>query len=892
MLSHRSARLVRAIIPLFFSVLLLPSAYSQDQAESDAAELGRITVTGSHISRLDVEGPTPVLVVTRQDIERTGVMTVGELMQQLPIDNGGTFNDTANNTFANGGTGVSLRGLGANTVLVLINGRRATNYGFANRFSTFTSFVDLNSIPLGIVERVEVLKDGASAIYGSDAIAGVINVILRDDVEGAEIDLRYGQADEPGADELMLNAVFGAVGTRSSATLMASYTSRDKMFLRDREISQSADHSAQGGFDFLSYRAANDENFNPLPGDGCDVRPLTITDPFGTCAYNYNAHIALPGATRISLTGLFTHDLGADMEFRAELGYMNAISDNVSAPITMDDNDDMLAPASNPWNVGAVDYFDFWYRSEDIGPRLSDTETDNVRAVFELSGLVFNGNWDWQLGAVYNRAVTTDNQENFVNKERMQAALFGGLDFNNDLIITPNEHYNIWTPVSNPIDPGLSAALRARPFRRSETELKSFDGNISGPVLDLPAGPLSLAVGFEARDESLLDRSDSASEANLILGSGGVSSEGSRSQSSVYTEASIPITETLEAQVAARYEDYDGFGSETNPKLAAMWRPLDWLLVRGSWGKGFRAPSLAELFLGRSISFQNYVDEIRCPVTGSNVDCTLDKQLDTTGNQLLEPETSESFSVGVVVEVPFLENLTVGLDYWNFEHTDMISDIEVDDIMEGEAGCFNGLPSCDPVLAALVTRTPASPADIGLGIPGSISTVTSQFLNLSEQSTSGYDLELRYLHDTSRWGSFRLTSYLTYVDSYEFRLRPMDPLEERSGQYLQPRLRATTDVSWNYNDFQIGLYNRYMGNHDQDEDFAFFNDQEGAKIPSHSEWDLRLDYTGFPLFTLTVGIENFTDEDIPLDWFAAEGYDTSLYNDRGRFIYTQVGLRF
>ena len=886
------ARSARATTLLCSSVLIMSGAFAQDQAESDAAELGRISVTGSHINRLDVEGPTPVLVVTRQDIERTGVMTVGELMQQLPIDNGGTFNDQSNNTFAGGGTGVSLRGLGSNTVLVLINGRRATNYGFANRFATFTSFVDLNSIPLGAVERVEVLKDGASAIYGSDAIAGVINVILRDDVEGAEVDVRYGQANNDGAEEVMVNAVFGAVSARSSATIMASYSSREKMFLRDREISRSADHFDQGGFDFLSYRAANDSDFFPLPGDGCDARPNTITDFFGVCAYNYNAIESIPGATRTSLTGLFSQDLGTDLEFRAEFGYTNAISDNVVAPPTIDDNDDLLAPATNPWNVGGIDYFDFWYRLSDVGPRTSNIETDNVRAVFELNGLAFNGAWDWQLGAVYNRAVTTDNQDNYANKERMQAALADGLDVNGDGAITMNEYYNIWTPVTNPIDAALSDALRARPFRRSETELKSFDGNLSGPIAQLPAGPLSLAVGFEMRDERLVDQSDRASEANLILGSGGVSSAGSREQTSIYGEFAIPITDTFEAQVAARYEDYDGFGSETNPKLAAMWRPLDWLLVRGSWGEGFRAPSLPELFLGRSISFDNYIDQIRCPVTDTNLDCVLDKQLDTTGNALLGPETSESYSIGIVVEVPLVENLTLGLDYWNFEHHDLISDIDVDEILEREADCFNGLPGCDPALAALVTRTAATPADIALGLPGTISTVTSSFLNLSEQTTDGVDFELRYVQDTSQWGSFRLTTYITYVNSFEFALRQIDPLEQVVGQHLQPKLRATTDLSWNYNDFQVGLFNRYIGDHDQDETLAFFNDQEGAKIPSHSEWDVRVAYTGFPLFTLTVGIENIMAEDIPLDWDATEGYNVGYYNDRGRFIYSQVGFRF
>ncbi|HEY5623214.1 MAG TPA: TonB-dependent receptor plug domain-containing protein, partial [Gammaproteobacteria bacterium] len=222
------------------TLALATSAYSQDEIEPQSAQLGRFTVTGSHISRLDFEGPTPVLTITRDAIERTGVMSVGELLTQLPMDNGGSFNDQANNSFAAGGTGVSFRGLGGNTVLVLVNGRRATNYGFANRFATFVSFVDLNSIPLGAVERIEILKDGASAIYGSDAIAGVINIILREDVDGTEVDIRIGQATDPGADEVAVNAVFGTTGANSSTTLFANYTSRDKMFLRDRELSQTA----------------------------------------------------------------------------------------------------------------------------------------------------------------------------------------------------------------------------------------------------------------------------------------------------------------------------------------------------------------------------------------------------------------------------------------------------------------------------------------------------------------------------------------------------------------------------------------------------------------------------------------------------------------------------
>ncbi len=168
----------------------------------------------------------------------------------------------------------------------------------------------------------------------------------------------------------------------------------------------------------------------------------------------------------------------------------------------------------------------------------------------------------------------------------------------------------------------------------------------------------------------------------------------------------------------------------------------------------------------------------------------------------------------------------------------------------------------------------------------------SPFLNLSEQSTDGFDLEVNYVLETSTMGTFSVNTYITYVNSFDFALLPTDPLERVVGQYLQPEMRANADLTWEYGDYRVGVFNRYIGSHDQEEDFAFFNDQEGARIPSHNEWDLRFDYSGFDMLTLSAGVENVTDEEIPLDWFETLGYSTALYNNRGRFIYTQVGLRF
>ena len=243
------------------AVLAFPAgAYTQELGRDPQQELTQpeeIVVVGSHVAATNLDGLLPLLVMDRQAIERSGVATVGEAMQQLPMGNGGGFSDRDSLSSALGGTGVSFRGLGANAVLVLVNGRRVANYGFAHRTDTLVSFVDLNSIPLAAVERIEFLKDGASALYGSEAMAGVINIVLRENVSGVELQARVGVADDDGAEEQIFNMVLGAVGERTSAELIATYTNREQLHWRNRDISRTADHRERGGMDLRSNVATN-----------------------------------------------------------------------------------------------------------------------------------------------------------------------------------------------------------------------------------------------------------------------------------------------------------------------------------------------------------------------------------------------------------------------------------------------------------------------------------------------------------------------------------------------------------------------------------------------------------------------------------------------------------
>jgi outer membrane cobalamin receptor len=272
-----------------------------------------IVVVGTHIRQVDPDGPSPVTIFDRDALERTGAPTVARAMHRLPFGNDGSFNDSDAFSTALGGSGISFRGLGANAVLILINGRRVAPYGFSFQSDTLISFVDLNSIPIGAVERIEILKDGASAIYGSDAIAGVVNIVLREDMTGIEIEARAGAPSESGAEEVGINAIWGHTSERTNIELIANYSNREALLWRDRDISKTADFSNRGGTD---QRALQSTNFQindtwAAYGAECDERAGTISGvqdfellESGTCIYDPNSVIAEPSVERVGLMAI------------------------------------------------------------------------------------------------------------------------------------------------------------------------------------------------------------------------------------------------------------------------------------------------------------------------------------------------------------------------------------------------------------------------------------------------------------------------------------------------------------------------------------------------------------------------------------------------------------
>jgi iron complex outermembrane recepter protein len=855
----------------------------------------RIEITGSSIKRVDTEGALPVQIIKREDIERQGATTLTEVVNNLTSASGGTFTEaqSAGNSFAPGTAGTSLRGLGTNATLTLINGRRMANYGFSQNLDE--AFVDLNSIPLSAIERIEILKDGASAIYGSDALAGVVNIILRKDFRGVEVNAFMGDTQNGGAGDRggSISVGFGDITTQKFNVFgVLSVYDRDELNAGDRSFSNNPDQRAKGGFDFRSptgspgvWRTggrgtdpatgqpyADNTVFPDCPASSIDV----FSDGYTTCYYNFASdNWLLPKTNRVGLYLRGTAALGANLTAFAEVG-LNKNTTNQSAAPSPDGFNLPVGHVSNPYNFVVPIRF----RWNQVGPRLNEIETDASRVVLGLTGSHIG--WDWDAGLLSTESETTNTGTNYLSAQARQAAL----------------------PVFDFVNPANNsaadlAALRISPVRVGKSTLKSFDFKASRPLFAMAGGDAALALGFDMRKETLTDTPDANTLAGNVVGSGGTSSKGERDSKAVFAEMSLPLMKGLEAQLALRHDRYSDFGSATTPKVAVSWKPNNTILVRGSVAKGFRAPSLVQLYLGRSTSFPSFVDVIRCDAYNAalasgvvtqaqrNSACASPQVFsESIGNPNLDAEKSTSYSIGVVLEP--IRDLSIGIDLWKIDHTNKIDTL---------TSAYT-LRNADALSAALgrpvVNRFDPSATDLLVGTVGAIrgtgsdNTVgrVSTYFNAQTQQTSGVDIDARYRTNLAGIGRLGLGTVITYMDTFKRELNPGAGLQELAGTWGYPRMRARTVATLDSGSWQFTLANNYTGRYEQ------FYQAGPLKVKENITFDAQVQYTGFKNLKLTVGGRNIFNENPPWADENYYGYDSSNTDPRGAYWYARVGYTF
>jgi iron complex outermembrane recepter protein len=860
------------------------TAAPQVGASSPPQKLAAVEVTGSRIKRIDVEGPSPVVAISREEIDLTGFQTVGDFIRNLPFSNATSVDPQFGTGFAGGATSLNLRGLGVNNSLVLINGRRAAPYALPGG-TGFTSLFDFNSVPLAAIESVEILKDGASAVYGSDAVAGVLNIKLRENYTGFSASALYGNTFDTDSSLRNFNVTFGSTAGKTSVLLTADWQTRNALFLRDRENSRSADGRRFGGQDARSVTGfpgavnipvRDPSNRMPPPGTvtGTNLSPqgnlLTTprTSDFtpGASLYDLNTvGTMIPDYTYAGFYGRGRHEINANLHAFAEFALRQNTTHFEFSPASVTATAEqgsgaaggLRLPFNNPFNPFGVDIDNFSFRLVPLGPRMRDLESTTSRYLGGIGGSLGLSDWTFQSALLYAQNVTTSTDGNLGADAPLQRLL------NNTSTATALNPFG-------PSAPGVVESLRTTTNRRSATAVRSGDVQATGTVFALPAGNVGLAVGAEYRKESIKDNPDPLVITGGVVGAGGSSGvTGYRDVQAFYAELLIPILRSLEAQIAGRHEKYSDFGQSEKPKIGVKWRPAPWLVLRGAFGQSFRAPDLTQLFTAQSISFssQPFGDPLRPKDPVAQI-----RQI-TGGNPSLQPEETNSYYLGTLIEIPRIKGLEFSLDFWRFMRTDEISTNTLNFILGQETVTPTGL----------VVRN----APTGDGLPGTINAVNLAFVNIGRTRTEGIDAAVRYTRNMQGLGKFVFSAAVTHT--HHFLLNNVELI--RSNSY--PQLRGSASVQWTRNKWGASVHGTYIDGYAEAAASIFGPGRPAARrIGNHYVFNPQVFYRGFFGTKITVGVNNVFDRPAPFAFNRTEQYDLLQVNNEGRFGYVRVSRDF
>lgn len=854
-------------------------AFAQDDEEATVEE---VVVTGSRIQRAVSDAPSPVTIISAEDLEFSGLSNVADVLRNTTYNSFGSFRERSGTSFGQIAL-VDLRGLGAGRTAVLINGRRVPGNPF-----TGSSAVDVNSIPLSAVERIEILTDSASAVYGADAIGGVINFIMKDDYEGAEILIGQTTPEAAGANEERAQFVFGASGDKGKVIASVEYYQRDAIFDADRDYSAAQVNGSTFG-DTVGVSVGGNTGFvpgfpsNPFPIGDCPTDTYTgvLDNPFGIpgqgCGFGYADISAQTGAIdRISTFVDASYDINADTTVYMESRYSRIESFGRYAPAVgfffVDEGQRLanqldpilagdLATAADLDGSGALEpgegFFAF-HRFVGHGPRDDVTDRHEFDFVIGMEGSVNGIGYDV-----------------FARKYFYSADEIGDTYVLNSVIrdLAASGAYDVVNPAaaSNAAAVGLSSADL---FRDLKTDFTQVGFSLTGSAFDLPGGSVGWAIGGELAREDYRDQYDSYREAGNVIGSAGNSASGDRERDAFFVETSLPVIDDLEINLAARYDYFSDFGSNVASSVSVRYEPTDWMVLRASYNEGFKAPDLTNLYQSRSQSFNNVTDFVRCDAQGiAPVDCpTFQVENFTGGNPDLQAEEAESTNIGVVLSP--IEGLRLSMDYFEVDTTDRATSLSLSRLLS--LASIGALPP-----GTAVNRGPGEAA----GIPGAIISIDNVITNAAALNIEGYDMRLTYERDMG-FGDLYVRSEYSHLDSYTFQGAPGDPSSEFMGEGGFPEDRFNTSVRLTVDNLTANYTFNYIGEH---------GDGELQKYSDYTTHDITVEYqTPVDGLALTFGTLNFTDEKPVLDDIG--GYDDGvtgiLYDLSGRRIFGSIRYTF
>ena len=904
-------RVLRVVL-LSAAVTLTGVAGAQTGADEALAE---ITVTGSRIARSDASTVGPVTTLTLQDIEAAAPLSVGELLQELP-GAGVSLNSNGTQGTSFGVSAVNLRYLGSsegsgNRVLVLVDGNRWVN---AAGGRGFRDFVDLNTIPLGMVESIEVLKDGASAIYGADAIAGVVNIKTRRSVEGIEARLTYGETSKGDGNSLSASLNAGHRAGRLSGILSLSYVDSDPILTTARPLTAlasvpvTAPPTSPRGLYVLPGVSTAASPITRAPGATgaapTDFRAARLPDDFYNTLtqglYSVGPSQRMGAFARLSL------EIDENTEAHLELLYNKRESSQLFAPLPIDirQNQGFTIPADHPFNPWKLAFTGSALRIQrvpiEVGNRNNVQDVETQRVALRVEGKVDLGSdWNWNLFASKSENEATFAAINQINYDNLALSL------------GPNARCvaNQCVPLNifGDITPAMADYIRFNGLDENGTKQSNFAFNVSSRPWSLPAGKVGVAAGVEWREESAYDRPDSFANSApvFVTAARGRTSSAQRDATvgkydlwEAYLEfdvpllADLPAIHALDVNAAARYSDYSSFGDATTTKFGLSWRPVASVLVRGTLSEGFRAPSILELFQGsRQTTFQA-VDPCNGGGAGrpgcSGVPSTYNQNQFGAGtlrgviggNPNLKAETSDTLTAGIAWTPSALEGLSFTGDWWKIRIDDAIASQTAQQILTlcaNRAGSF----------CANVTRDPSL---------GEVVELRQSVVNFNRIEVEGFDLTLRQDLEvlSGRLSVIVDASRLLHFTTFAPQADGSVVVTEQAGRGDTPRAtfpkwKGQVGLQWRNDLWNTGWRSRYIGGATD----VAGNPINGGKTAATWYHDLQIGRQLNDGVRLTVGVDNVFDKMPPASRANNPiNYDIYTYDARGRYMFMKLAADF
>ena len=859
------------------------SAQQQAPAPAPVQVLEKVEVTGSRIKRIDAETSSPVQVITRDQIDRSGAKSVSELLSSVPASNVGSFNENAVASFTPGAAGVSLRGLGAQATLILINGRRVAPFGFASGGQT--TFVDVNSIPIEVVERVEILLDGASAIYGSDAIGGVVNMILRKDFTGAQIAAGMGISSHSDAASRDFSVTAGKGSMASDGyNFFANLTheGQDALKANQRDMTRTADFRRFGLTDRRSSYS-NPGNLYVASGTagGAFLGPMAGCTPLseagaatnGQCIYQGTDHqdiVAKTSRDTLFLAGSATLGGGFELFGDAVIGRTKYEAEGPSYSSASYYSTGTLAqayiplPVGHPQNPSATDTVALRYRFSDVA-QTTAVQSDTQRAVFGVRNRDLAG-WDLESGVLYSHSKTKVTTTGFLNDSVLANEVLDpdtGMARNTFIFGNPSAN-----------DPALMSRLYPTLHDLGTTSTASIDVRGSRDLFQLPAGAMQIALGAEFRRESYTSTPDDLTASGALSVLGASSASGSRSISALYAELSIPILKNLEASLAGRYDRYSDFGSTTNPKVGLKYKVLPNLALRATYAEGFRAPAITETTQTPSRGFYDGIrDPKLCPTQDpTNANCDLSIEAFSGANPALQPERSKSMTAGIVFEPT--DNLSIALDLYKIKRRNEIAAIGPDYLLAHESDY---------------------PGYVVRNADGTIDHLNLQYTNLGSTEVSGYDVDIKSSFNLGEVGKLSVNVVYDALPHYFVADVKDAPEVNYAGTYQQPKERWKLGLALDRGPWRGNLTFNYSGGFLRaytpadlscPYDASGTNQPELCSVDHTFTMDVFVGYKGFKNWDLGLSIKNLTNQPAPLDErFVARytAFNSQFSNQLGRY---------